>query len=275
MINGSLGRGFSASFMTARVRSSMVGSLPCAHASPAALRRDADALMNAEDIRAPDDELLPWVALLQHNQRLDFAVRALPIGERHRRRPGHHEALQQALRPAFRNRLSAAIDDDEIARPEGSRLVDLDACAVGDFGREAIADHVHAIPVGQDGEVVEDVAFLVEVRAGDDLGQSGGACPNDGVRHESRTAIVGDMIAPAQCRAARGLVDLSQQQLADAAKVGVVTVRQFESGSARPRNATAEVIQRALEAAGVIFVEENGEGPGVRLKKGAKEKGAK
>ena len=27
-------------------------------------------------------------------------------------------------------------------------------------------------------------------------------------------------------------------------------------------------IQRALESAGVIFVEENGEGPGVRLRKG-------
>src|SRR5271155_5378825 len=73
------------------------------------------------------------------------------------------------------------------------------------------------------------------------------------------------MITPAQCRAARGLVDLSQQQLADAAKVGVVTVRQFESGAAQPRNATAEVIQRALEAAGVEFT--NGGQPGVRIRK--------
>jgi transcriptional regulator with XRE-family HTH domain len=72
------------------------------------------------------------------------------------------------------------------------------------------------------------------------------------------------MITPAQCRAARGLVDLSQQQLADAAKVGVVTVRQFEAGAAQPRNATAEVIQRALEAAGVEFT--NGGQPGVRMK---------
>jgi transcriptional regulator with XRE-family HTH domain len=73
------------------------------------------------------------------------------------------------------------------------------------------------------------------------------------------------MITPAQCRAARGLVDLSQQQLADAAKVGVVTVRQFEAGAAQPRNATAEVIQRALEAAGVEFT--NGGRPGVRMKR--------
>jgi transcriptional regulator with XRE-family HTH domain len=76
------------------------------------------------------------------------------------------------------------------------------------------------------------------------------------------------MITSAQCRAGRALLDWSQQQLADAARVGVVTVRQFESGGSQPRNATLDVIQRALEEAGVIFVEENGEGPGVRLKKG-------
>lgn len=76
------------------------------------------------------------------------------------------------------------------------------------------------------------------------------------------------MINSAQCRAGRALLNWSQQQLADAARVGVVTVRQFESGGSEPRNATLDVIRRALESAGVIFVEENGEGPGVRLKKG-------
>lgn len=76
------------------------------------------------------------------------------------------------------------------------------------------------------------------------------------------------MITSAQCRAGRALLDWSQQQLADAARVGVVTVRQFEGGGSQPRNATLDVIRRALEEAGVIFVEENGEGPGVRLKKG-------
>jgi hypothetical protein len=49
--------------------------------------------------------------------------------------------------------------------------------------------------------------------------------------------------------------------------VGVVTVRQFETGGAQPRNATLEVIRQGLEAAGVIFIDENGEGPGVRLRK--------
>ena len=76
------------------------------------------------------------------------------------------------------------------------------------------------------------------------------------------------MITPAQCRAGRALIEWSQQQLADAARVGVVTVRQFEGGGS-PRNATLEVIRRALEDAGVVF-QADGEavegGPGVRLK---------
>ena len=76
------------------------------------------------------------------------------------------------------------------------------------------------------------------------------------------------MMTPAQCRAARALLDWSQQQLAEAAKVGIVTVRQFEAGAAKPRNSTLDVLCRALESAGVIFVDENGEGPGVRLRKG-------
>jgi transcriptional regulator with XRE-family HTH domain len=74
------------------------------------------------------------------------------------------------------------------------------------------------------------------------------------------------MIFPAQCRAARALLDWSQQALADSAKVGVVTVRQFERGGSAPRNSTLDVIQRAFEAAGVEFIPENGGGAGLRLK---------
>lgn len=70
-------------------------------------------------------------------------------------------------------------------------------------------------------------------------------------------------ISPAQCRAARGLIDWSQQQLAEAARVGIVTVRQFESGAVQPRNSSRAAIQRALEEAGVEFT--NGGQPGVRL----------
>jgi transcriptional regulator with XRE-family HTH domain len=74
------------------------------------------------------------------------------------------------------------------------------------------------------------------------------------------------MMNSAQCRAARGLLAWSQQKLADAAGVGIVTVHQFEAGTSEPRRATLQVIRRAFEAAGVEFIEENGGGSGVRFR---------
>src|SRR3954454_2299384 len=75
------------------------------------------------------------------------------------------------------------------------------------------------------------------------------------------------MLSSAQCRAARGLLDWSQQDLANHARVGIVTVRQLEAGVTDPRRATVEVVRRAFEGAGVEFIDENGGGPGVRLRK--------
>jgi transcriptional regulator with XRE-family HTH domain len=75
------------------------------------------------------------------------------------------------------------------------------------------------------------------------------------------------MLTPAQCRAARGLIDWSQMELAERAGVGIVTIRQLEAGTHEPRRATLDVVRRAFEAAGVEFIEENGGGPGVRLRK--------
>lgn len=75
------------------------------------------------------------------------------------------------------------------------------------------------------------------------------------------------MITPAQCRAARGLVGWSQQDLAGHAGVGTVAIHQLESGTSQPRRATLDVIRRAFESAGVDFIDENGGGAGVRLRK--------
>ncbi len=75
------------------------------------------------------------------------------------------------------------------------------------------------------------------------------------------------MISPMQCRAARALLGWSQQDLADRARVGIVTIRQLEAGVHEPRRATLEVVRRALETAGVVFIDENGGGAGVRLRK--------
>jgi len=75
------------------------------------------------------------------------------------------------------------------------------------------------------------------------------------------------MVTPGQCRAARGLLAWNQQELAQRARVGIVTVHQFEAGLSQPRRATLDVIRRAFEAAGIEFIDENGGGPGVRLRK--------
>jgi transcriptional regulator with XRE-family HTH domain len=75
------------------------------------------------------------------------------------------------------------------------------------------------------------------------------------------------MLTAAQCRAARGLLDWSQLDLAKHAGVGIVTVRQLEASIHEPRRATLDVVRRALEGAGVEFIDENGGGAGVRLRK--------
>ena len=74
-------------------------------------------------------------------------------------------------------------------------------------------------------------------------------------------------MTPAQCRAARALVELSQEDLAKAASVGLSTVRNFEAGRSLPIANNLTAIRTALEASGVEFIPENGGGAGVRLKK--------
>jgi transcriptional regulator with XRE-family HTH domain len=82
------------------------------------------------------------------------------------------------------------------------------------------------------------------------------------------------MITPGQCRAARGLLDWSQQQLAKIAGVGLVTVHQLENGSSKPRKATLEVIRLAFEASGIEFIDENGADLACAFASGAKKSDA-
>lgn len=74
-------------------------------------------------------------------------------------------------------------------------------------------------------------------------------------------------MTPSQCRAARGLTGMSQSELADAANVGNSTVRNFEAGRSVPVPNNLDAMRRALEAAGVEFIPENGGGAGVRWAK--------
>lgn len=77
-------------------------------------------------------------------------------------------------------------------------------------------------------------------------------------------------MTPAQCRAARGLIDWSQATLAAHANVGLSTLKNFEAGRSAPMANNLAMIRAALEAAGVTLLAE-GEmvdgGPGVRLRK--------
>jgi len=76
------------------------------------------------------------------------------------------------------------------------------------------------------------------------------------------------MIDAAQIRAARGLLNLGQADLASSAGVHVATVRRLEAATeVRGAAGTFWKIQTALEAAGIEFIPaEGGKGPGVRLK---------
>lgn len=74
-------------------------------------------------------------------------------------------------------------------------------------------------------------------------------------------------MSPAQCRAARALIGLSQDGLAETSKVAKRTIASFEAEGHQPYARTVDALRAALEAAGVEFIAENGGGPGVRLRK--------
>jgi predicted transcriptional regulator len=70
----------------------------------------------------------------------------------------------------------------------------------------------------------------------------------------------------AQCKMARAALGLGVRDLAALADVAQATVSRLERGE-ELKPATVETIRTALEQAGVQFIEENGGGAGVRLKK--------
>jgi transcriptional regulator with XRE-family HTH domain len=75
-------------------------------------------------------------------------------------------------------------------------------------------------------------------------------------------------ITKEQCKAGRALADWSQDRLASESNLGLSTIRDFEKGRREPHPNNLTAIRTALESAGVEFIDENGGGPGVRLRKG-------
>lgn len=67
-------------------------------------------------------------------------------------------------------------------------------------------------------------------------------------------------ITPAQCRAARALIEMDQNELAARASVSRGVIIDFEKGRRTPGRNNLAAIRLALEAAGVAFLEEEAGG---------------
>jgi len=82
------------------------------------------------------------------------------------------------------------------------------------------------------------------------------------------------LVTTRQIKAARALLGWSQSDLAKRSGVSEPTIARLESvdGELRGREETAEKIRVAIEEAGLVFLEENGGGPGVRIRKAQRSK---
>jgi hypothetical protein len=82
-------------------------------------------------------------------------------------------------------------------------------------------------------------------------------------------------LTSAQIRAARALIRWSALKLAEETAVGVTTIRRAELtvSATKLTRVNDQAIRRVLEAAGVEFIDDNGGGPGVRLR-GARQQGS-
>lgn len=72
-------------------------------------------------------------------------------------------------------------------------------------------------------------------------------------------------LTPEQCRAARGLLDWTQEFLAETAGVSRSTVRDFKGGRHDLNRVSAGQITAAFQKAGVVLIGSDEMGPGVRL----------
>lgn len=73
-------------------------------------------------------------------------------------------------------------------------------------------------------------------------------------------------LSAAQSRAARGLLNWSQTELASRSNLSESTIRDFEKGRRVPSPNNLAAVARAFEAAGLQFITENGGGAGLRFR---------
>jgi hypothetical protein len=84
-----------------------------------------------------------------------------------------------------------------------------------------------------------------------------------------KSTPISERISSDQIRAGRALIRWSAADLAREAKLGLATIRRAEvaEGATSMTVANELAVRRALEAAGIEFIDENGGGAGVRLRK--------
>ena len=69
------------------------------------------------------------------------------------------------------------------------------------------------------------------------------------------------MLSPEQCRAARGWLGWSREELSRRARIGQSTLKDFESGKRAPMRNNLEALRSALEAAGIGLLFDDGGQP--------------
>lgn len=70
-------------------------------------------------------------------------------------------------------------------------------------------------------------------------------------------------ITPSQCRMARAALHINLKELAELSGLSHMTINRFENGHTYSKD-TARTLRKALEKAGVVFIDDNGRG--VKLK---------
>jgi transcriptional regulator with XRE-family HTH domain len=84
---------------------------------------------------------------------------------------------------------------------------------------------------------------------------------------ETLSTKIIDLMTPGQCRAARALLGITQSQLARAAKLGLSTVVDFEKKRRLVSDEAVKAMQTALQRDGIEFIDGNGAGEGLLLRK--------
>jgi ribosome-binding protein aMBF1 (putative translation factor) len=121
---------------------------------------------------------------------------------------------------------------------------------------------------------VYKIAFMTSHFAKNALSyQESGDGTNNAIWHYMGQELIKPLTSD-QMRAARALLRWSAEDLAQRSSVSLRTIRRAELAELHTTLTTANnlAIRRALESAGIEFIDENGGGPGVRRRKGLQKK---